>query len=680
MESQILKGLNQAQREAVVNYDSPSLIIAGAGSGKTRVLTSRIAYMIEQGVAPYNILALTFTNKAAEQMRERIAQMLPDGRHRYIRMGTFHSVFSRILRDNADRIGFPQSFTIYEPSDCKNLLKTIVRELNLDDTKYKPAMLASRISYAKNCLVTPGAYLANASFGAEDRRMQIPEFGNIYNIYCARCKRNGAMDFDDLLLQTNILLRDCPDVTARYQEQFKYILVDEYQDTNYAQYVIIRRLSQLHSKVCVVGDDDQSIYGWRGAQISNILEFERFFPNPSVIKLEENYRCTAPILDTANALIRHNLGRRDKTLRAHKGGGEAVRLISMPGDAEEAEFIITDIENVRRQEGRPWEDFAILFRANTQSRIIEQTLREHKIPYRMVGAQSFFDRKEVKDLISYLATIENPQADEYLLRILNTPPRGISELTSHLAIDWSREHGNSVWAALQDEEFLAALSTRARNSVQAFNELIAKYIDLFQDKETDFGDILEQLIEETGFSEYVTRLCKTEAEIQKRLVSIGDVKASLRNFWQPGKTLRDYLAQVTLDKEDNDDDVENKPGVCLITMHAAKGLEFPVVYLVGLEEGILPHKRSLEDGNCDEERRLLYVGITRAQEKLMLTYCATRLRYGDRMPCQRSSFLSEIPPHLMEYSKWEDLMNAEATEEESGNFFDSLRSMLLEEE
>ena len=255
MESQILKGLNQAQRDAVVNYDSPSLIIAGAGSGKTRVLTSRIAYMIEQGVAPYNILALTFTNKAAEQMRERIAQMLPDGRHRYIRMGTFHSVFSRILRDNAERIGFPQSFTIYEPSDCKNLLKTIVKELNLDDTKYKPAMLASRISYAKNCLVTPGAYLANAGAAAEDRRMQIPEFGNIYNIYCARCKRNGAMDFDDLLLQTNILLRDCPDVTARYQEQFKYILVDEYQDTNYAQYVIIRRLSQLHSKVCVVGYD-----------------------------------------------------------------------------------------------------------------------------------------------------------------------------------------------------------------------------------------------------------------------------------------------------------------------------------------------------------------------------------------------------------------------------------------
>ena len=297
MESQILKGLNQAQRDAVVNYDSPSLIIAGAGSGKTRVLTSRIAYMIEQGVAPYNILALTFTNKAAEQMRERIAQMLPDGRHRYIRMGTFHSVFSRILRDNAERIGFPQSFTIYEPSDCKNLLKTIVKELNLDDTKYKPAMLASRISYAKNCLVTPGAYLANAGAAAEDRRMQIPEFGNIYNIYCARCKRNGAMDFDDLLLQTNILLRDCPDVTARYQEQFKYILVDEYQDTNYAQYVIIRRLSQLHSKVCVVGDDAQSIYSFRGAKIENILSFKKDFPNAMIFKLEQNYRSTRTIVE-----------------------------------------------------------------------------------------------------------------------------------------------------------------------------------------------------------------------------------------------------------------------------------------------------------------------------------------------------------------------------------------------
>ena len=303
MESPILKGLNAAQREAVVHYDAPSLIIAGAGSGKTRVLTSRIAYMIEQGVKPWNILALTFTNKAAEQMRERIAAMLPDARSRYIRMGTFHSVFSRILRENAERIGFTQSFTIYEPSDSRNLLKTIVRELNLPDEKYKPARLASRISYAKNCLVTPGAYLANAAYATEDRQAQIPEFGNIYNIYCQRCRHNGAMDFDDLLLQTNILLRDCPDVLARYQEQFRYILVDEYQDTNYAQYVIIRRLSQHHSKVCVVGDDAQSIYSFRGAKIENILSFRKDYPEAEVFKLEQNYRSTRTIVEAANSVI-----------------------------------------------------------------------------------------------------------------------------------------------------------------------------------------------------------------------------------------------------------------------------------------------------------------------------------------------------------------------------------------
>lgn len=662
-----MESLNAAQRKAVQTLQGPVLILAGAGTGKTRTVTCRIAHMVNRGISPKSILAVTFTNKAALEMRERVGQMVERKAARQIMVSTFHSLCVRILREDIGRLGYKTNFTIYSDSEQSGLIRRLIVRHGGITEKITPKDVLSSMSRMKN-----------SGLGLDSIEDNLT--ANIAASYQRELQAQNSVDFDDLLILADKLLKEHRDVREAWQQRFRYITVDEFQDTNSLQMSLLGHLVGPEHNVCVVGDDDQSIYGWRGAQISNILEFERFFPNPSIIKLEENYRCTAPILDTANALIRHNLGRRDKTLRAHKGGGEAVRLISMPGDAEEAEFIITDIENVRRQEGRPWEDFAILFRANTQSRIIEQTLREHKIPYRMVGAQSFFDRKEVKDLISYLATIENPQADEYLLRILNTPPRGISELTSHLAIDWSREHGNSVWAALQDEEFLAALSTRARNSVQAFNELIAKYIDLFQDKETDFGDILEQLIEETGFSEYVTRLCKTEAEIQKRLVSIGDVKASLRNFWQPGKTLRDYLAQVTMDKEDNDDDVENKPGVCLITMHAAKGLEFPVVYLVGLEEGILPHKRSLEDGNCDEERRLLYVGITRAQEKLMLTYCATRLRYGDRMPCQRSSFLSEIPPHLMEYSKWEDLMNAEATEEESGNFFDSLRSMLLEEE
>ena len=366
-ESPILQGLNPAQRAAVVNYDAPSLIIAGAGSGKTRVLTSRIAYMIEQGVAPFNILALTFTNKAAEQMRERIAQMIPDNRSRYIRTGTFHSVFSRILRENADRIGFPDSFTIYEPSDCKNLLKTIVRELNLPDEKYKPNLLASRISYAKNCLVTPGAYLANSVYAAEDRQAQIPEFGNIYNIYCQRCKRNGAMDFDDLLLQTNILLRDAPDVLARYQEQFKYILVDEYQDTNYAQYVIIRRLSQLHSKVCVVGDDAQSIYSFRGAKIENILSFQKDFPDAMVFKLEQNYRSTRTIVDAANSVIVRNSKRMEKHCFSEGDKGEPIRILKAYTDREEAEMVVSDLRDKIRQTGDEWSEAVILYRTNSRA-------------------------------------------------------------------------------------------------------------------------------------------------------------------------------------------------------------------------------------------------------------------------------------------------------------------------
>ena len=349
-ESPILQGLNPAQRDAVVNYDSPSLIIAGAGSGKTRVLTSRIAYMIEQGIKPWNILALTFTNKAAESMRERIAQMLPDNRSRYIRMGTFHSVFSRILRENAEKIGFTDSFTIYEPSDCKNLLKTIVRELNLPDEKYKPNVLSSRISYAKNCLVTPGAYLANSTCAAEDRQAQIPEFGNIYNIYCQRCKRNGAMDFDDLLLQTNILLRDCPDVLARYQEQFQYILVDEYQDTNYAQYTIIRRLSQIHSKVCVVGDDAQSIYSFRGAKIENILSFKKDYPSAMVFKLEQNYRSTQTIVDAANSVIVRNSKRMEKHCFSEGDVGDKIRILKAYTDREEAEMVVTDLRDKVRAE------------------------------------------------------------------------------------------------------------------------------------------------------------------------------------------------------------------------------------------------------------------------------------------------------------------------------------------
>ncbi len=659
--------LNTAQRAAVEALHGPVLILAGAGTGKTHTVTCRIAHMVDKGIDPKGILAVTFTNKAALEMRERVGRMIEKRAARRITVSTFHSLCVRILREDIGRLGYKTNFTIYTGSEQSGLIRRLIVRHGGIKEKITPKDVLSAMSRMKNS-------------GGGLEMIEDNLTANIIASYMREIRAQNSVDFDDLLILADKLLTEHADIREAWQKRFRYITVDEFQDTNSLQMSLLGHLVGPQHNVCVVGDDDQSIYGWRGAQISNILEFERFIPNPKNIKLEENSRCTGPILDAANALIRHNIGRREKTLRAHKGGGEPVRLISMPGDAEEAEFIITNIENLRRQENRPWEDFAILFRANQQSRIIETTLREHKIPYRMVGAQSFYDRKEVKDLISYLSTIDNPQADEYLLRIVNTPPRGISTTTCELLIDHSRQQGASVWAAMQDDDFLASLSTRTRNCILEFNELMTKYIDLFADTQTDLSETFELLLEETGFRNYITMQCKTETEIQKRLIAIGDVKETLRKFWQPGKTLRDFLAQVTLDKEDNDDDVENKPGVCLITMHAAKGLEFPVVYLVGLEEGILPHRRSLDDGNCDEERRLLYVGITRAQERLMLTYCATRLRYGDRMPCQRSSFLSEIPPHLMHYEKWEDIMTTAVSDEESGNFFDSLRSMLLGDE
>ena len=448
LESPILQGLNPAQREAVVHYDRPSLIIAGAGSGKTRVLTSRIAYMIEQGVAPFNILALTFTNKAAEQMRERIAQMVPGNRSRYIRMGTFHSVFSRILRENAERIGYPQTFTIYEPSDTRNLLKTIIKEMQLADEKYKPNAIASRISYAKNCLVTPGAYAANATYAAEDRRLQIPEFGTIYNTYCQRCRRNGAMDFDDLLLQTNILLRDCPDVLARYQEQFRYILVDEYQDTNYAQYVIIRRLSETHSKVCVVGDDAQSIYSFRGAKIENILSFRKDFPEALTFKLEQNYRSTRTIVEAANSVIVRNAKRMEKNCFSEGDLGEPIRVLKAYTDREEAEQVVMDIRDRVRESGAMWSDVAVLYRTNNQSLVLEDALRRRAIPYRIYKGSSFYDHKEIKDLLAYIRLVINPRDDEAFRRIVNYPARGIGDTTVQRIGLLAAERGVSMWEAV----------------------------------------------------------------------------------------------------------------------------------------------------------------------------------------------------------------------------------------
>ena len=662
MESQILQGLNPAQRAAVENYDVASLIIAGAGSGKTRVLTSRIAYMIEQGVAPYNILALTFTNKAAEQMRSRIAQMLPDSRSRYIRMGTFHSVFSRILRENADRIGFPESFTIYEPSDCKNLLKTIFRELNLSDDRYKPNAIASRISYAKNSLVTPGAYLANSAYAAEDRQAQIPEFGNIYNIYCQRCKRNGAMDFDDLLLQTNILLRDCPDVLARYQELFQYILVDEYQDTNYAQYVIIRRLSQLHSKVCVVGDDAQSIYSFRGAKIENILSFQKDFPDAKVFKLEQNYRSTRTIVEAANSVIVRNSKRMDKHCFSAGDVGEKIRILKAYTDREEAEMVVSDLRDKVRAAGDAWSEAVILYRTNNQSAVLEDNLRRRGIPYRIYKGSSFYDHKEIKDMLAYIRLVINPRDDEAFRRIVNYPARGIGDTTVQRIAQLAAERGVSMWEAvdaLVAEPVTDPVQRTIARKVAEFVAMIRALSLARNDKGLyDFG---MEIASRSGIiaayrTENTPEAASALDNIEELLNSMQLFKeqrdAEIRGGERTAEeeaTVEEWLQNVMLMTDMDKDDPEDSNKVTLMTVHSAKGLEYKYVYIVGMEENLFPSQRASESADgMEEERRLFYVALTRAKVSATISFAEMRFRWGNMEFSHPSRFLREIDPRYID--------------------------------
>ena len=661
-ESPILAGLNPAQRDAVIHYDVPSLIIAGAGSGKTRVLTSRIAYMIEQGVAPERILALTFTNKAAEQMRTRIAQMLPDNRARRIRMGTFHSVFSRILRENAELIGFPQSFTIYEPADSRNLLKTIVRELNLADEKYKPNVLASRISYAKNCLVTPGAYLASANYAAEDRQAQIPEFGNIYNIYCQRCKHNGAMDFDDLLLQTNILLRDHPDVLRRYQEQFEYILVDEYQDTNYAQYIIIRRLSQLHSRVCVVGDDAQSIYSFRGAKIENILSFKKDYPSAMVFKLEQNYRSTQTIVDAANSVIARNHKRMEKHCFSEGAVGEKIRILKAYTDREEAEMVVSDLREKIRETGDRWSDVVILYRTNNQSAVLEDNLRRRGVPYRIYKGSSFYDHKEIKDLLAYIRLVINPRDDEAFRRIVNYPARGIGETTVQRIAQLAAAQGSSMWEAVDALVAEPAADPVQRTIARKVAEFVAmiRALSLARNEKGlyDFG---LEIASRSGI--LAAYRAENSPEATSALDNIEELLNSMQLFKEQRDaeirggerqadeeaTIEEWLQQVMLMTDMDKDDPEEDDKVTLMTVHSAKGLEYKYVYIVGLEENLFPSQRAAEspDG-IEEERRLFYVALTRAKVQATISYAETRFKWGNMEFSRPSCFLREIDPRYVE--------------------------------
>ncbi|MEG2061569.1 MAG: UvrD-helicase domain-containing protein [Alistipes sp.] len=661
-ETKILAGLNPAQRDAVVNYDSPSLIIAGAGSGKTRVLTSRIAYMIEKGVAPHSILALTFTNKAAAQMRERIALMLPDARSRYIRMGTFHSVFARILRENADRIGFPESFTIYEPADCKNLIKTIVRELNLADEKYKPNLIASRISFAKNSLVTPGAYAAGAAYAAEDRQAQIPEFGNIYNTYCQRCKRNGAMDFDDLLLQTNILLRDAPEVLARYQEQFKYILVDEYQDTNYAQYIIIRRLSQHHSQVCVVGDDAQSIYSFRGAKIENILSFRKDYPTAKVFKLEQNYRSTRTIVEAANSVIVRNAKRMEKACFSEGDQGEKIRILKAYTDREEAENVVTDLRDRVRAANAQWSEVVILYRTNNQSLVLEDNLRRRGVPYRIYKGSSFYDHKEIKDLLGYIRLVINPRDDEAFKRIVNYPARGIGDTTVGRIAQLAAQQGVSMWEAVDTLVAEPTTDPVQRTIARKVTEFVAmiRAVSLAHNEKGiyDFG--LEIAARSGILAAY---RAENTPEATSALDNIEELLNSMQLFneqrdaeirggerqAEEQATIEEWLQNVMLMTDMDKDDPEDKNKVTLMTVHSAKGLEYNFVYIVGLEENLFPSQRAMESADgFEEERRLFYVALTRAKIAVTLSYAEMRFKWGNMEFSRPSCFLREIDAQYLE--------------------------------
>ncbi len=656
--------LNAAQREAVRTLEGPVLILAGAGTGKTRTVTCRIARMLQQGTEAKHILALTFTNKAATEMAQRVAGLVGTAQAKEMTVCTFHSLCVRILRREIGRLGYKENFSILTGSDQAGLVKRLIMEQGGRREKIEPAQLLAVYSAARNR-------------GLSYREIDDEFISAVAAAYRKELKAQNAVDFDDLLILTERLLRMESDVRATWQKRFRYITVDEFQDTNGLQMSLLHQLVGPAHNVCVVGDDDQAIYGWRGAQISNILDFESFFPHPKVIKLEENYRCTRQVLACANALIRHNAGRRDKTLRTNKEGEQPVRVVCMPGADEEAQFVADEILQMHTQEHTAWEDFAVLFRANAQSRPLEIALRERRIPYRMVGTKSFFDRREVKDVLSYLHVLANPDADLHLLRILNTPPRGISTVTAGDLIQKSRELHKSVWRTMGDAAAMLSLNERARNAVSTFAQLLNKYREAFSQPQKPAADLTSDLLRDIEYPAFLSRSCKTDEERLRREAAIDELLNTLRQAAPaPGK-LHEFLASVSLDDE-KEEDIEKKKGVCLITMHAAKGLEFPRVYIVGVEQGLLPHSRSVDEGNLDEERRLFYVGITRAQLRLTLTYCTHRTRYGKQENCAPSPFLAEIPSNLYVFSDYDKLLNEPADEITCKKFFASMQELLNE--
>ena len=642
-----IEELNEGQRNAVLYNDGPSLVIAGAGSGKTRVLTYKIAYLLENGYQPWNILALTFTNKAAREMKERIARQMGPERARHLWMGTFHSMFLRILHVEAGHIGFTSQFTIYDTADSKSLIRSIIKEMGLDEKVYKPGMVQARISNAKNHLVSPAGYANNKEAYEGDRAAKVPALRDIYQRYWERCRRADAMDFDDLLFYTFLLFRDHPEVLARYQEQFRYILVDEYQDTNFAQHSIVLQLAKNHQHVCVVGDDAQSIYSFRGADIDNILYFTKVYPDTKVFKLEQNYRSTQTIVRAANSLIEKNQWQIRKEVFSEKEKGEAIGVYQAYSDVEEGDIVVNKIAELRREKRYAYSDFAILYRTNAQSRIFEEAMRKRSMPYRIYGGLSFYQRKEIKDVIAYFRLIVNPNDEEAFKRIINYPARGIGDTTVGKIIAAATGHNVSLWTVLCEPlAYGLNFNKGTVGKLQAFRELISAFItDAAEKNAYEIGaDIIRQsgIINDVCQDSSPENLSRKE-NIEELVNGMSDFCAQRQEEGKPNVLLGDFLSEVSLLTDQDSDKDGDDEKITLMTVHSAKGLEFKNVFVVGMEENLFPSSMVGDSPRAlEEERRLFYVAITRAEEHCFLSYAKTRFRYGKMEFGSPSRFLKDI--------------------------------------
>ena len=650
----LLKDLNEAQRAAVEYIDGPSLVIAGAGSGKTRVLTYKIAYLLSQGMKPWSIMALTFTNKAAREMKERIGKLVGNDLAQHLYMGTFHSIFSRILRAEAEHIGFNNNFTIYDESDSRSLIKAIVKEMGLDDKKYKPAAVHAKISMAKNNLMSAAAYESDAAIFEQNKRAQMPEVGKIFVAYVQRCKQANAMDFDDLLTLTYQLFREHEDIRHKYAARFDYVLVDEYQDTNHVQMSIVMQLCQEKQRVCAVGDDSQSIYSFRGANIDNILNYQRQFQGTRLFKLEQNYRSTQTIVEAANSLIKHNRNQIPKDVFSENAKGEKIQYKPAYSDKEEAAIVAKDVKRIRREDGCQYSDFAILYRTNAQSRSFEEEFRKQAIPYRIYGGLSFYQRKEIKDIIAYFRLVANPDDEEAIKRIINYPARGIGATTVLKIADCAHQNQVSFWEVIgAPERYGLAVTKGTMNKLETFRLLISSFIDRAQT--TDVYELGDAIIKESGISQDI--MSGKDADDLARQENLEEFLSGMSAFVEERREegrfdelfLQDYLQDVALLTDADSDGDKDEPRVSLMTVHAAKGLEFPTVFVVGLEENIFPSPLSAASlRELEEERRLLYVAITRAEKHCILTNAKNRWRYGKMEFDNPSRFIDEIDSKLID--------------------------------